>query len=207
MELQLIISFIISYLLGSVPFAKLIVKVAAKKDIINEGTGNAGAMNSYEITGKKWIGLSVFAADAAKGAAAVLISYSICPDFLCAGVAAVGVVAGHNFSLFLKFKGGRGLAAALGATLLFNPLAGIIWALMWVAGFFIFGKTIYAGNIVATVTTPIMLFSTPPGLFLSLNLYVNSQPVEYRLLLSVVCVLILLRHIEPLKELLLNKDK
>jgi Predicted membrane protein len=116
-----LIIFALSYIVGSIPFAYIIVRLFFRKDISKEGSGNVGAMNSYEVTGRKWVGFLVFLFDFLKGISVVLISRYLIPDDDFAILAAsFSVVLGHNFSLFLRFKGGKGLATSAGVLLLIH---------------------------------------------------------------------------------------
>lgn len=124
-----------SYLLGSVPAAVLIGKLFTKKDFQKEGSGNLGATNALRIVskekGKKW-GISAFFAvflfDAGKAIASCLIAVKIIPDYsLALALAVFFTVLGHNYSLFLKFKGGRGAASLLGVLLFFDWQVFLAW--------------------------------------------------------------------------------
>jgi glycerol-3-phosphate acyltransferase PlsY len=75
--LEIIISAVLGYLLGAIPFALLIVKLFAKKDVRREGSGNVGAMNSYDITGKKWLGVLVMLLDLLKGFLAPMLAENL----------------------------------------------------------------------------------------------------------------------------------
>ncbi len=119
-----IIAIIIGYLLGSTPTAYLATRLASGKDIRQLGGGNVGGLNTYREVGL-WPGVVVGIVDLAKGAAAVaiavwLLKVSI-PFVLLAGVASV---VGHNWMLFLKFSGGKGMGAAFGALFVLLPYYG-----------------------------------------------------------------------------------
>ena len=104
-------TILISYLIGSIPFALIFTKLFAKKNPGKEGSGNFGALNSYQITGKKYIGFLVFLFDFLKGTLAVSIVYNfIFPRDLYIVIAAIFVVLGHSFNIFLKLKGEIGRA-------------------------------------------------------------------------------------------------
>src|SRR3989339_536299 len=95
---------LLSYLLGSIPWAFIIVKVFYSEDLRKKGTGNIGAMNSFEITGKKWIGIAVFILDFLKGIASILLAKIISNDnTTIISLAGFFVILGHNFSVFMKF--------------------------------------------------------------------------------------------------------
>lgn len=195
----------IAYLFGTVPSAYLIVNIFTKENILKKGTGNAGAMNSYEITGRKEIGILVFTADMLKGFFAVMIARSLAADdIFWAGLAAAAVVLGHNYNIWLKFKGGRGLAAAVGALLQINAAGIIIWGVLWTLTFFIIKRNIHAGNIFATVLTPIAVFAIPSDIILRLNILPLTKD-QYFYMMVLLCIIIFLRHIKPMIELMNEK--
>ncbi len=197
---------LISYFLGCVPSAVIIVKFFSGKDIRNEGTGNIGAMNSFEVTGKKTAGIAVFLVDALKGATAILLANFISNgNFTMIGIAAVWVVVGHNFNIFLKFKGGKGLATAFGAMLFINPLTIILWGLMWITGYNVIKKDINVGNISATILAPLLLFSSPTELIKLLNIIPIDSIISLKILFIVICVVVLLKHRDNFKDLVTKK--
>ena len=124
------ILLIAAYLLGSIPFGWLLVKLAGKGDIRKVGTsGGTGATNVARVIGMKGF-LSIFALDMAKAAAAVLLgSYFISPAFgaLCGFIAIVG----HCFPIWLKFKGGKGNASMFGVLIAVNPIMFVVVGIEW----------------------------------------------------------------------------
>ncbi|MGE0754080.1 MAG: glycerol-3-phosphate 1-O-acyltransferase PlsY [Alphaproteobacteria bacterium] len=131
-----ILIIFIAYLLGSIPFGLLLTRMAGLGDVRNIGSGNIGATNVMR-TGKKWLGILTLLLDMAKGYAGVLIAACAmaCYGFdvpsmllLTAGMAAV---LGHVFSIFLKFKGGKGVATAIGVLLALNPMMALTYAIFW----------------------------------------------------------------------------
>ena len=110
--LAVIASAIVAYLLGSLPFAVFVARLAGV-DIFTVGTGNPGASNVFRKVGRKY-GAVVFGLDIAKGAVAVVVAMLIgCPELLLP-VAAVFAIVGHWLPVFMRFKGGAGLATGLG---------------------------------------------------------------------------------------------
>lgn len=125
------IAAVIAYLLGSIPFGFLLVLVFRKEDIRESGSGNIGATNVIR-TGSRWLGMFTFLLDAGKGYAAVAITqYIIVRSFSgskpghAAAIAAVFAVIGHVFPVWLRFKGGKGVATALGVFLALAPIAAL----------------------------------------------------------------------------------
>jgi len=109
------ISLILGYLIGSIPFAYLIMKKSLGIDITETGTGNVGAMNSYEVSNSRIIGIIVLVLDAAKGVAAAYIPMLFFPgEFTLSALALLGAVFAHCYNPWINFKGGRGLATSAG---------------------------------------------------------------------------------------------
>lgn len=121
-------SLALGYLLGSIPFGLVITKLAGLGDIRDIGSGNIGATNVLR-TGRKDLALATVILDSGKGAAAVLIAshWGLQAEM----GAALGSVLGHLFPVWLKFKGGKGVATTLGVLLAFVPLAGFASCLTW----------------------------------------------------------------------------
>jgi glycerol-3-phosphate acyltransferase PlsY len=114
MKLQYLIP-LMGYLLGSIPFGYLLVRITSGKDIRGEGSGNIGATNVFRRS--KAIGLLTFLLDAGKGYVAVLAAAWLGGDIGWQSVAAVAAILGHMFTIFLGFKGGKGVATGFGAFL------------------------------------------------------------------------------------------
>jgi glycerol-3-phosphate acyltransferase PlsY len=125
-----IAAFLLSYLLGSIPFGLLLTKAAGLGDIRDIGSGNIGATNVLRTGNKKLAAATLFL-DGAKGAAAVLLIQHYAP-FL-ANLAAIAVLLGHLFPVWLKFKGGKGVATGIGVMLALLWPAGMVMMAMWAA--------------------------------------------------------------------------
>jgi glycerol-3-phosphate acyltransferase PlsY len=199
--MEYLISSTIGYLLGSFPSAYILLKKTKGTDITKEGSGNVGAMNSFEVTNSKLIGISVFLLDFLKGIASVLIPKFIFPDeFIYPAMSLLFAVFSHCYNPWLNFKGGRGLStAAGGAAFLFPFLLGI-WAVLW-AIVYVMRKNIILANISSTVLSLFVVFGTSD---IAVK-YAFPQPANSGLLLlvsSAVLIIIFIKHIEPLKELI-----
>ena len=119
----------VGYLLGSIPFGLLLTRLAGKGDIREIGSGNIGATNVLR-TGSKGLAAATLVLDALKGAAAVLIAQRLWPDAV--NFAAAGALVGHLYPVWLRFKGGKGVATMLGILVpLFWPAA-VVYAVLWV---------------------------------------------------------------------------
>ncbi len=115
-----IIAILIAYLLGSVPFAYIIARFTRGIDIRRAGTGNVGAMNTWREAGTL-PGLLVLVLDVVKGSLAVLTAGAMGMPLFVVMLCGIAAVAGHNWPVFLQFKGGRGAAATLGVLLAVMP--------------------------------------------------------------------------------------
>ena len=129
---EYLLAALISYLLGSIPFGWIIAKLKGV-DIRSKGSGNIGATNVYRVVGKTE-GFLTLLFDLLKGLAAVAIFSGLFPNHTYMGVVAgFSAVVGHDFSIFLKFKGGKGVATTYGVVLLLYPLAALIGMAIWIA--------------------------------------------------------------------------
>lgn len=125
-----VIAAIAGYLLGSIPFGYLLVRFFRKSDIRETGSGNIGATNVIR-SGAKWLGIATLLLDAGKGAAAVLIGSALARHALAppavvvnaSAVAGLAAIVGHIFPVWLRFKGGKGVATGLGVFLALSPIA------------------------------------------------------------------------------------
>jgi glycerol-3-phosphate acyltransferase PlsY len=119
----------IGYLLGAIPFGLLLTRAAGGGDIRAIGSGNIGATNVLR-TGKKGVAAATLLLDVAKGMAAVWLATRFGPEH-AALAAGAGAFAGHVHPLWLKFRGGKGVATLLGVSAAFSPWAGLGFALAW----------------------------------------------------------------------------
>lgn len=143
------------YLLGSVSFAVLLVRLFRGVDVRQLGSGNAGATNVLRTAGKR-LGVATLFLDALKGTLAVLLMRGVTWDPRWLGAAAVAAVVGHMFPAFFGFKGGKGVATAVGAFLVIAPLAVLLVA----AGFFLVvaaTRLVSLGSITAASLFPLVL--------------------------------------------------
>ena len=120
---------LVGYLIGSIPFGLLLSLAAGKGDIRQIGSGNIGATNVLR-TGSKWLAAATLLLDAAKGFAAVWLAWRFAPAAV--PLAAWGVVIGHCFPVWLKFKGGKGVATNFGVSLGLAWPIGLAYAIVWV---------------------------------------------------------------------------
>ena len=144
---------IISYLMGSVPFGFILTKIFLKKDIREIGSGNIGATNALR-TGNKTIGYSTLVLDILKAVAPVIYVKIFYQDFLY--IASFCAFLGHVFPIWLKFKGGKGVATYLGILFALNVYFGIIFTISWLITFFI-SKYSSLSSLVGAASIPIYL--------------------------------------------------
>jgi acyl phosphate:glycerol-3-phosphate acyltransferase len=152
-----IVSIATAYLLGSIPFGYVLVRVFRKEDIREQGSGNIGATNVLR-SGAKWLGLATLLLDLLKGLTAVLIARRLAPgSYDVAVVAAVAAVLGHVFPVWLSFRGGKGVATALGVFLALTWPSALGGLLVFVL---IFALTRYVSlaSIAAALTIPLLAF-------------------------------------------------
>lgn len=123
---------IIAYLLGSIPFGLILAKIMGEGDLRTIGSGNIGATNALR-TGNKKLAVLTLLLDLIKGSAAVWLALIIVPSL--AMLAGLVAIFGHIFPIWLKFKGGKGVATGLGILLALSPLVGLLVILTWLAVF------------------------------------------------------------------------
>jgi glycerol-3-phosphate acyltransferase PlsY len=176
----------LSYLLGCIPFGILFAR-QSKVNLREHGSGNIGATNVSRVLGKK-VGLLTLLGDLSKGVAAVVIASHVLEFHWQIAVSGLMVFIGHVYPVFLKFKGGKGVATGLGVFLFLMPLATIS-----VMG--VFAVTLWASGFVS-------LSSVLSSLFLPLFGIFYQYPPEYMALSVIVALIVLHRHHENLQRIL-----
>src|SRR5579863_4746147 len=161
--MQGIVGILFAYLIGSIPFGYLLVKLTTGKDVRAAGSGNIGATNVLRTTGRA-VAVATLLLDIAKGYAAVWIAAVLTDnDVNYMSAAALAVMAGHGYPVFLKFKGGKAVASFIGAFLYLTPLPLAAVLLVFVV---IVAATrhISAGSVAAAATFPfgVWLIEHPP---------------------------------------------
>ena len=148
---DMLLALALGYLLGSIPFGLLLTKAFGKGDIREIGSGNIGATNVLR-TGSKLLAATTLILDALKGSAAVLIAQTWLPDAV--NFAAAGALVGHLYPLWLKFRGGKGVATLLGILVPLLPIAALAYALIWAWLLFTLRISSVAG-LAAAVSAPL----------------------------------------------------
>lgn len=173
------IVLILAYLIGSIPFGVILGRAWTGVDVRKHGSGNIGATNVLRTLGLRFAA-ATFVLDAGKGAVAVLLARAIGAGHGVAALAGLLAVVGHNWPVFLDFRGGKGIATSWGFITATVPAAGLAFALIWVA---IVIVTRYAslGSMIGATATPIVCLLV-------------SAPWQYVAACTVVAVFAVLRH-------------
>ena len=154
-------TIVIAYLLGSIPFGYLLVRVFRKQDIRSMGSGNIGATNVAR-SGAKGLGIATLLLDCLKGVAAVLVAFEIAlrcgldrsAAFDLASAAAIAAILGHVFPVWLAFRGGKGVATALGVFLVLSPRTVGGALLVFIAVFFL-TRYVSLGSVLSALSIPL----------------------------------------------------
>ena len=154
--MEYLIVGIISYLMGSIPFGLILTKIFLKKDIREIGSGNIGATNALR-TGNKLIGYSTLVMDIAKAIIPVIYVKINYPDLIY--IASLCAFLGHVFPVWLKFKGGKGVATYVGILFSINILLGIVFVIVWGTIFLIF-KFSSLSSIIGSLSIPVYIIVT-----------------------------------------------
>lgn len=193
--LQLGLTAIIAYLIGSIPTGYLIVKAKTGKDIRTVGSGSTGATNVKRVLGKNYFFL-VMLLDAIKGALPVILAKMFVTVVLSIGlapvIAAVAVIIGHSKSIFLQFKGGKSVASGVGTIIALNWMAGLIIAVVW--GIITYTtKYVSVGSIIALLISPFVM-------------YFLNAPTAYAGYCAIGALYIVYLHRENIKRLIQGNE-
>ena len=182
MKLEIII--IISYFLGSIPFGYLLTKIFLQKDIREIGSGNIGATNVLR-TGNKYIGYGTLLLDILKAIIPIIFVKFYYIDYLY--IASLCIFIGHVFPIWLKFKGGKGVATYVGILCCLNIYLGITFGIVWLISFFIY-KYSSLSSLLGSLSIPIV------------NFFILKEDVIF--FFVIMFVLIFYTHRENIKRLL-----
>ncbi len=179
---------IISYLMGSIPFGFILTKIFLKKDIREIGSGNIGATNALR-TGNKLVGYSTLLLDVIKAILPVLYVKINHPELIY--IASLCAFLGHVFPVWLKFKGGKGVATYVGILFTINIFLGFIFCVSWLL-IFLVSKYSSLSSLIGSLTIPVYIF-------------LNDQ-ISNALFFGIMFVLIFYTHRENIKRLK-NKEE
>ena len=185
--MEYLIIILIAYLLGSIPFGFLLTRIFLKKDIREIGSGNIGATNALR-TGNKLIGYSTLTLDILKAVLPIIYIKIYFTDYIY--IASLSTFLGHVFPVWLKFKGGKGVATYIGILFSINLIYGFIFIVSWII-IFLISKYSSLSSIIASLMIPIYLF-----------LFDNNNSIFF----IIMFVLIFYTHRENIKRLK-NKEE
>jgi len=185
--MEILIISILSYLVGSIPFGFILTKVFLKKDIRNIGSGNIGATNALR-TGNKSIGYTTLFLDIIKAVIPIIYLKLNYTDYIF--IASLCIFLGHVFPIWLKFKGGKGVATYVGILFSINLYIGLVFIGVWFVAFLI-SKYSSLSSLFASLSVPIYLF-----------IFTNQSFIFF----SIMFILIFYTHRENIKRLK-NKEE
>ncbi len=194
-----IIVVIISYLIGSISFSVIISKKMAGFDVREKGSGNAGATNMLRSVGVKAAVLTLIG-DCLKGVVAILIAVLIgkiaknLDKALLVQLAGIAVILGHTFPIFFNFKGGKGVATALGVVLVTNWQIGLI-CLVFALVLMVLSRMVSLGSVGACVLFPVLV------LFIKNN-YIVTEGSSYLIYSIILAIIVAFNHRSNIKRLL-----
>ena len=201
--IRYIVVTILAYILGSISFSVIISKRMAGFDVREKGSGNAGTTNVLRSVGKK-AAIFTLICDVLKGVVAVLIAYIAGNIFefngdkaLLIQLAGIAVIVGHTFPVFFQFKGGKGIATALGVLLMTNWNIGLI-CLVFALVLMALTRIVSLGSIAAAVLFPVLVIFMPHNAYL-----VDGWYIAYSILIA---VLVIYNHRSNVKRLLEGKE-
>ena len=193
--IQIGLTIIIAYLIGSIPTGYLIVRAKTGQDIRTIGSGSTGATNVKRVLGKKWF-FTVMVLDAIKGATPVFLAQVFVHAFSGIGLApvlaAVAVIIGHSKPCFLQFKGGKSVASGIGTIIALNPIAGILIAVTWALITYV-TKYVSVGSICALAASPFIM-------------YFFKAPIAYICYCALGAIYITYLHRENIKRLMAGNE-
>jgi len=182
-----IIIILISYIFGSIPFGLLLTKIFLKKDIRKIGSGNIGATNVFR-SGNKFIGYLTLLLDIFKAVLPLIYIKFNYTDFIY--ISALSIFLGHIFPVWLKFKGGKGVATYVGILLSINLIYGFIFIITWII-IFLISKYSSLSSLVGAISIPIYLF------------FSDAKQIIF---FGIMFILIFYTHRENIKRLI-NKEE
>ena len=188
LNFELFLIILVSYLFGSIPFGLVLTKIFLKKDIREIGSGNIGATNVLRA-GNKILGYSTLALDILKAVLPILYIKFFMNDYLY--ISALSIFIGHVFPVWLKFKGGKGVASYLGILCCLDIFTALIFGVVWISIFILF-KFSSLSSLLASLTIPIFHF------------FYNSNSDYY--FYFMMFILIFFTHRENIKRLRNNTE-
>lgn len=190
MDPRFVAVIFLGYLIGAIPFGLVVGKLAQGVDVREYGSGKMGATNVLRILGAK-VGVLVFAADLAKGAVAVLLSRAILDTHAAAVGAATAAIVGHNWPVYIRFWGGRGVTTALGGLFALAPLVGV--GCLGIGGIVIaWSRYVSLGSMAGALSG---------GIIMTPLVALDRQPVEFLVYALIASSLIVFQHRDNISRL------
>ncbi len=193
MTIKVLLLVLFSYFLGAVPTGYLIARKVMGIDIREHGSGNPGAANVYRIVGK-WAGICTFLVDGLKGFIPTSLALYLFPDtywpaILCGTIA----ILGHMWTIYLKFRGGKGVATSCGV---FTALLPIPTALAFIA--FVICVALWGRISIGSITACVVLPAT--------SFFIGHHPMTVNIMVTAIGLLVIYKHIPNIKRLLAQKE-
>ena len=184
---EYLLTGVIAYLVGSIPSGLILGKLFWHTDLRKYGSHNIGATNAWRTLGKA-AGIAVFLADSLKGQAGVYMGLMLVGTPLAAVLCGLAAIVGHSFSVFLRFRGGKGVATSLGVLTMLMGNVTLIVFLVWLAVVYT-TRYVSLGSVIASFLTPILAAAF-------------GYPLEYLLFTVLAATLVIVRHQENIERLL-----
>ena len=196
-----LIIIVTSYLLGTIPFGLILTKLFLNKDIRNIGSGNIGATNVLR-SGNKLLGYSTLVLDILKAILPVIYVKFNYPDLIY--ISSLSVFLGHVFPIWLKFRGGKGVATYVGILFSINIFYGLIFGFTWII-IFLWSKYSSVSSLLGSISIPLYLIidASYYSVYNELVVYNNKSQIIF---FSIMFVLIFYTHRENIKRLK-NKEE
>lgn len=210
---KIFLSFILSITAGAIPSAFIALRLFNGSDIRNQGSGNVGALNSYEVSHSKWLGLSVLLADLLKSVIALLLCIFALKvhnlkyfnnEILITD--AVLLILAHNYNPFLRFKGGKGLTVAAGIFLIINPFLLFVWLLLWFVAYKTIFQDVISTNIFATIAALIAVVFAKSFIIEIFYTFIPVTTFEYKFLAFLISAIILIKHYTEMHKSTVQND-
>ena len=191
--MKIVLIILSCYLLGSIPFGYIVGKLFKKIDIREHGSGNIGATNAFRILGPLLASIVVIG-DIGKGIFSIyLAQYFNIDNLLILTIAGLAVICGHDWSIFLGFKGGKGIATTFGVMFVLNPTISVLALMIWV---------------VVVITTRYVSLSS---IFAVISIFIFTilfkQPYEYIAFSAIILILGIFNHKDNIKRLKSKKER
>ena len=182
-----------SYLLGAIPSGYIITRWLKGFDIRDYGSGNPGAANVYRVVGK-WPGVATFLCDGVKGASAVFMAQYFAPgqEYIIIACGFIAIIA-HMWTVFLKFRGGKGVATSAGVFMALLPIPTVLALVSFAIIVWLTGR-ISPGSILAAVILPLSSY------------FIGHYLLSYSLIATAAGILVIYRHIPNIKRMLKREE-